>query len=133
MKEIYLQNAFEFGTQLMNKLTTLKEYEYRCVSCDYNSNEDLDYNFNFEFASLKIKNKIKFSYYPENKSENCHFDVNIESASGEKIELKKLVSSSELHKVNLFHCDTYPGNFSDKVHGFVENIDSLLENHLSSL
>jgi len=131
MKEIDLQNAFEFGTQLMNKLTALKEHEYRCSSCDYTSNKKSNYIFNFEFSSLKIKNTIKFSFYPASQSKCCQFDVNIESENGKNSDFKKIVSSSE--NVNLFYCDTYPGNFSDKIHGFVKKINDLLENQLKSL
>jgi len=133
MKEAYLQNSFEFGTQLMNKLTVLKENEYRCISCNYNNNENSDYKFNFDFTSSKTKNKIKFSYHPTSESEVCYFDVNIETAKGDNIELKKSISANELYKINLFYCDTYEGNFSDKVFGFIKKIDNILKLQLNDL
>jgi len=131
MKETDLQNAFEFGTLLMNKLTALKEHEYRCISCDFTGSEKSSYTFYFEFSSSKLKNKIKFYYCPASQSKSCLFDVDIESENGDHIDFKKIVNSSKLHKINLFYCDTYPGDFPDKVNGFVEKIDSLLKNYFT--
>ncbi|VAW98203.1 hypothetical protein MNBD_GAMMA22-1206 [hydrothermal vent metagenome] len=134
MNEIYLQNSFEFGTLLMNKLDSIKEYNYRCIECNYEITTKSDYKFNYVFKSASVNKTLHFSYTPSDDNTKCAFTVTIESRDGKTVRLDELITAdSSTTTTDIFNCDSYTGNITSKIQHFVENLNNNMSNRFDEI